>query len=208
MDKITITRALTELKLLDARIIKLTGSAKFVDLFQNKRDIVLINNMTKEVFETKAKASMQSIEDLIKRREKIKSAIMLSNAVTSVEIGRKKYFVIEAISRKTSINYEVNLLQRMKHEITNAKHQVDQQKPQLDQNVKELVEKNLGGDKKPSKEDYDVISDPFLKANKLNIIDPCGVEKRIDEMDEKIDNFLAEVDFVLSESNAKTEIEV
>ena len=52
------------------------------------------------------------------------------------------------------------------------------------------------------------ISKPILEANELKLVDPIQTEKKIDEMEENIDNFLNEVDFVLSESNAKNNIEI
>ena len=96
----------------------------------------------------------------------------------------------------------------MRIDLTNAKNQIANQKPQLEQNVQDMLEKNMGGDKKQDKDDYDSIAKPFIEMNELKLLDPCEVESKIETLDEKIDNFLAEVDFVLSESNSRTEIEV
>ena len=48
--------------------------------------------------------------DLISRRNKIKSAIIMSNAKTVVEVAGKQMTVAEAIDKKSSIEYEKELL--------------------------------------------------------------------------------------------------
>jgi len=206
--KITITRALGELKLLDSRIKKKTSQALFVDLHQNRKNLALQSGSTKEVFEEKAKSSMQSILDLIERRKKVKSAILISNANVKVKIGGVEYAVIEAIDRKKSIEYEQALLSHMRIQMVNDKNQIEKQKPQLENSVQELIKNNLGDDRKPDKEDYDAISKPFLEANELNLLDPCNVPEKIEKLDEEIDTFIAEVDLCLTESNSVTYIEV
>ena len=210
MEKITITRGLGELKLLDKRITKAITGIRFVDMYQERnrkdKDILTKNGVLKSEYEQKTKAAMESIYDLVERRKQIKSAILISNATTKIAISETEYTVIEAIERKNSITYEKNILAKMRADLTAAKSQIEAQKPQLDQGINEMVQKNIG-DKKPEQSDYELIAKPFFEANVLRLIDPCQIEKEIEKLDEKIDNFLTEVDFVLSESNAKTEIE-
>ena len=64
--------------------------------------------------ESRAKADYQSIEALIKRRNAIKSAIVVSNATTKIEVAGVKMTVAEAIERKTSISYDIQLLDKLK----------------------------------------------------------------------------------------------
>jgi len=205
---ITITRALPQLKLLDKRIGKLIAQSRLVDLFQNRKDLVIGGGVTKEVFEKNAKAELQSIEELIERRKKIKSAILLSNAKTKVKIGGIEYAVIEAIERKNSIGYEQRLLEVMRAQLSNVRSQIETNRPKLDKSIDDMVKQSLGSDTKPSAEDYDTISKPLLKANELIIIDPCKLEEKIATMDKDIDEFLTEVDAALSEINSITKIEV
>ncbi len=207
-DQITITRALPELKLLDKRINKLLSQSIFVDLFQGKRDFVLGAKLTKDEFTKESKASLESVESLIERRKNIKSAILLSNAKTVVIVGGVQYTVIEAIERKNSIEYEKNLLSSMKSQLAGMQAQIDQQKPSLDKNVEDMIKTNLGTDAKPGTDDYKAIADPFLTANELKIIDPCGIKKRIADLDDEIDKFLSDVDGALTEINSITKIEV
>ena len=209
-EKITITRALAELKLLDSRILKKSGDLILIDVFQNRKDLALRSGKIKELFAEDAKSSLQSVEDLIERRKKIKSAILISNANVKVKIGGKEYAVIEAIERKNSITYEQNLLNKMRKQVVDAKNEISKQAPKLDQDVKDMINKSLAGDQ-PTKEENEAneeMANRFFEANVLRLMDPCEVEKKIDKLDEQIDTFLTEVDFVLSESNSRTEIKV
>lgn len=81
MEKMLVTQALNELKLLDDRINKAINDAVLV--IAAKRSEKKVNpNLTKEDFEIRAKAGYQSVLDLIERRKKIKAAVVTSNAVT------------------------------------------------------------------------------------------------------------------------------
>ncbi len=209
-EKITITRALTTIGLLDKRIKKAIEGARFVDIYQNRLNLVLTTSITKEVFTENAKKSMQSITDLIERRKKMKSAILISNAKTMVKIGGIEYAVIEAIERKNSISYEKNLLASMKAQITFMKEKVEKQRPELGASIEDLLKNNLG-DGDPTTEEKksnQAMADTFFDKNVLNILDPCDIGEYIEKLDEEIDTFLAEVDLTLSESNTRTKIEV
>lgn len=208
MSKITVARGMSELKLLDSRINKAIRSGRFVDVWQNKQDMALKTNVSKADFEKAAKASTQSINGLIERRNTIKSAILISNALTKVKISGKEYAVIEAIERKNSIKYEQSYLETMRAELVECKQNMESNRVQVDKNVQGMVEASLGRDAKPSEEDYKAISEPYVKTHELKLLDPCKVEEKIKELDEKIDEFLKEVDICLTESNSRTKIEV
>lgn len=208
MEKISITRALTELKLLDKRIVKETENSSHVGLYTNRQDQILDKGLSRNDFEVKAKASLQSIHDLIERRKKVKCAILISNASVKVKIGAFEYFVIEAIERKNSISYDSELLAKWKRDVTDVVTQMTQNNTKLKDQVDQMLNNNLGSDKQVSKSDYDSIAKPMYEQNEMKLSDPIGIENKIDSLDKEIDEFLSEVDFVLSESNARTEIEI
>lgn len=84
-ESISITRALAEINLLHKRIENKVDNASFVTCVSKKHKH-LVNS---DNFANNAKADFQSIEDLFKRRNAIKSAIIESNANTKVKIGGK-----------------------------------------------------------------------------------------------------------------------
>lgn len=208
-EKISITRGLRELKLLDERILKTTDGLVFVDVFQGRNpNLVLATKKQKPEFESQVKEKLQSLKDLTRRRELIKSSIMKSNSETKVIIGGKEYFVIDAIEKKNSVKYDKILLEKMKKNYNAIKSQIEVNKLDLENKIEAMLNQSLGTEKKVTDETYKNIATPMLEANELKLVDPIGIEKEIERLDKEISDFEAEVDFVLSESNSRTEIEV
>ena len=206
MERITVTRALAELKLLDSRINNAIMSAKFVDGYK-KKDGKTSMMKTPDEAEKGILADYQSITDLISRRTKIKSAVLVSNATTKVTIKGVEYSVVEAIDKKNSIVYSKNLLTKMRHQYANMLTLSQNAQVSLEKQVSEMLTANLSSASKNTKEDYDIIAKPLIEANQINLIDPLNLKEKIEELENDITGFESEVDFTLSESNAKTEIE-
>jgi hypothetical protein len=143
---------------------------------------------------------------LINRRQKIKNAIVKSNAVTLASINSVEMTVAEAIEYKASVEYEQNLLYKLRETYTQAQKQqtTKQEKAQLrlDQQIQGLL-----GDKSQASE-IEALSEIFWERNKVELLDPCNILNCIRDLEQKIENFKAEVDYVLTESNSRTEIEV
>lgn len=198
-NKITITRALNELKLLDSRIDKSINQAVFVDYTVNGK------NSQKEFT---PKEDLQSINDMINRRQKIKSLIMESNAKTEVTVAGKKMKVIEAIETKSSIGYKLKLLGRLKNNLLTVNNIIERTNQNVQERLDNLLISNFGKDKKANEDDFAAVSVPFLKTNEAKLDDKIEIQKEIKALEEFIDTFTSEVDFVLSESNALTTIEI
>jgi hypothetical protein len=206
--KISITRALNELKLLDARIRKEISNTLFVDCCQRKKNQVLTAQTTKEEFMENVKSKKQSIDALVARRNRIKSEIFKSNAQTIVAIANKKYTVIEAIDKKNSIAYDILLLKKMSEDFTFVKTNIEENRIALEDTINELYKESIGTEKAVDKNLYDSISKPLMEQNELLMIDPIKIAKEIEKKENEINAFRAEVDFVLSESNSRTEIDI
>ena len=61
---------------------------------------------------------------------------------------------------------------------------------------------------KPNDEDVKNIVEPFVKRNEFHLVDPLKIEETIEQLQIEVDEFEVEVDAVLSEINALTEIEI
>ena len=208
MRKISITEALNELKLYDSKINKAIANAKLASAAKKSSDKVGV--VTKENFEERAKASYQSVTDLIANRNALKSAIVKSNAVTEVTINDKTMTVAEAIERKNSIDYDVTLLNEMKKQYVTATDTVNKENKKVDNKVDELLSTLIGkdSDKKISKEDQEAIEKPYREKNEYEFIDPIGIYDKMLELEADIDGFNSEVDTKLVLSNATTFIEI
>lgn len=207
--KITITRALRELKSLDARITETTSKLVAVDVRQNKyKGKALNSNMLQDEFEKKAKSEYESINELINNRKKIKAALMKANAMTMVTIAGEQLSIVEVIELKNTLPYLQTLRTKLVAQSSSVKNEMERARVSLDKQVETLVSNNTGKDRKADKEDFDRIAVPFIEANAAHMIDPLGVEAEIKKLDDKIRVINDEVDIVLSEVNAKTEIEI
>ena len=206
--KISITEALTELKLYDQKINKALSNVDFIGCKKKSADKV--GSFKTENFVANAKAEYQSVSDLIENRHKLKKAIVDSNANTIVEIGGKKYTVAAAIEYKTSIMYDKMKLQTMKSQWNAATNIIQKENNRVDAQVDKMLETFLGKDseKKVSEADLSAISDPYREKNEWELVDPLNLYAEIQALEAKIDAFEADVDVRLSISNSVTYIEV
>ncbi|MEK4029196.1 MULTISPECIES: hypothetical protein [Bacillaceae] len=204
--KISITRALAELKLLDKRIQTTMNQTPFISYAVGNKPVS--GFATNKEFEDKAKSAYQSTLDLIKRRNAIKSAIVLSNAMTQVEIAGNQYTVAEAIERKTSIQYEQQLLRKMKQEFSLVTDQVEDINDEVKQQLDRQLEVLYGREAKLKAEESNELTKSYREKHEAKIVDPLKLRQEYERLEQKIDEYLTEVDFVLSTSNTLTEIEI
>lgn len=208
MRKISITEALNELKLYDSKITKGITNSTLCGAAKKTSDKVGV--VKKEDFDERAKASYQSVTDLITNRNTLKSAIVKSNAITEVTVADKVMTVAEAIERKNSIEYEETLLNEMKRQYANATATVDKENKKVDAKVDDLLTTLVGkdSDKKLNKEDQEAVEKPYREKNEFEFVDPLGLYEKIQGLEANIDGFKSNVDTVLVISNATTFIEV
>jgi len=200
MQKISITRALANIKLLDKRIRKKINTSIFIKIKQTNENTDLIS---KEI-----KSDNRSINDLIKERNKLKKLIMISNANTKVNIAGVTMSVQEAIERKNSIEYEEYLLEELKRQYSNIASEVEKINSLNTERFDQLINSNFSKDIKANNQEYQALYNTFWESNKTEVIDPLNLKEVIDKLSEFIDSFNSEIDLVLSESNARTEIEI
>ena len=207
MEKITIHRALAELKLIDKKLED--EISKFVPVFIQQGDKKLAGQYTKEEFEKSVVSSKDSIEALINRRAKIKNAIIMSNAKTIINIGKKTYTVAEAICQKELYSIENKYITHIKKQIKLNAADLQKNNEIVQRNLQTLLESSFGKDStKIAKEDVDNVSKPFLAMNEWKLVDPIKIEEYVAKFEAEFTEFYTEIDAVLSESNALTFIEI
>ncbi len=200
--QISITQALAELKLLDKRINKALDNVTWADIKTKSYPV------DTETFAKNARAQYQSFMDLVKRRDTIKRAVVRANASTRVKVGTWEGTVAEAIEYKTSITYKRLLLNTMREQLLTAKQQFKEQQEAVDGRLEKLLHSELGKDVKTSPETITALTNSFRENNKVELVDPLNLSERTRELEEEIESFETNVDWVLSETNGKTMIEV
>lgn len=206
MAKISITRALSELKTLDDRIDRLHQDA-YVSVAVGGK-LPKYPSYTIETLSTEMKASYQSFQDLLARRNKIKCALVVSNANTTVAIGEVSMTVAEAIERKNSIGKESAMIQVLTNQLNRTIQTIEQGNLEVKRRLDVMLESTFGKDRRPSEEDYKAVAKPFMDTNEVKIVDPLNLQSLIAQMQKSVDDFQLNVDVALSEVNARTEIEV
>lgn len=202
--KISITRALSELKLLDSRITKATSEIKFAVCVTKNTNY----NINKNDFTSQVTAKHQSLNDLITRRERLKAAIMKSNATTMVKIGSKEMTVVEAIEMKKTIKYKESLLDVLKRQRLQVTKEFEAHKAKVKQSIDANITQICSRDVKPDPSTIQDLTDMMWKNDPVEIYDPLGLDKTIEALTTEIEDFNSNVDFALSESNSLTQIVV
>lgn len=207
MEKMLVTQALNELKLLDDRINKAISDAVLV--IAAKRSEKKVNpNLTKEEFEIRAKAGYQSVMDLIERRKKIKAAVVISNAVTKITVHGEEMTVAEAIERKSTIDYEVSLLRQMQSQWGVQNREMNMQNLRMEERIDKYIETFVGKDTSKAKDnELEAMIKPMRESGEYALVDPLSIEKKIADLDDYIKGFRSEVDAILQISNCNTYIE-
>jgi len=198
----SITQALAELKLLRNRLDRGLEDAQFVTMVTKK------SRLDTARFAVQAKASMQQYTDLLERYNRIKAAIVQSNATAVVSVAGKVYTVAEAVERKRSITFEKTLLNKLQGQWMGAKGEFDHHQELEQARVERLLSTELSKDSKTNVEVVQALTKTFLEEGKAEILDPLNITSVIQDMRKSIDNFVTNVDWVLSEANGRTTIVV
>ena len=105
--KMLVTKALDERDLVAKRIYSAINSLRPLTVKRDK-DKNTEFGISEEEFENEAKATYQSITDLIKRYDTISDAITKSNAKTKIKINDEEMTVAQAIQFRTRLTSNTN----------------------------------------------------------------------------------------------------
>lgn len=208
---ISVTRALAEIKNLDSQINKLIGEARFVYVTKGQGDKLTVQGVSRPAaaLAEDIKSKYQKITDLISRRRAMKAAIQKSNAHTVINVAGVPMVVADAIERKQNVVYEANLHTQMRQHYIGAMTMIEKQNTALDAQIETAVTQAYSNDRgKVTPEQYEAVAQPRKAEHFAALLDPLSVETKLEVMGDEINAFLQEIDFSLSESNARTEIEV
>ena len=208
-ERMTVHKALAELKLLDDRIEKAIKSTLYC--VAKKHSDEKINGISLVEFEKQMQGGYDKAVSLIERRKAIKKAVVLSNAVTKVVVAGNEYTVAEAIEMKNhGIEFEQKLMGSIEKQYNCAMAVIKNENGKdLEERADQYVTAIYGQkESKTNTADIEKVKDDFLKSNQYELVDPLKVLDKMYTLEEYINNFMAEVDSALSVSNALTEIEI
>ena len=208
MEKMTVHEALCFIKVADKRIGDAIDNCAFCA--SNKESSPKVNGVPVKEFEDDVKAKYQSIQDLIKRTEKIKAALSLSNAATKVTVCGKEMTVAEAIyMMQYGIMTKMNLLRSMESKLRAAQLVITSENGhKLDERLDKYIQSVYGSKEKITPEELDKASKDFKARNEYKLVDPLKIADKIEALKKEIDEFQAAVDSAIQISNATTYIEI
>ena len=208
-ETMNIHQALVELKTLEKRIEAAIKEGEWV--VANKHSNGKIGGIDLKEYMENMKSRHQKVTSLIARAEAIKRAVVNSNAVTKVVIAGKEYTVAEAIEMKNhGIERLRTLVNRMTYDYNNAKYAADRANgEELQRRADDYIKTMIGNtDVKGMTEEVKRMREEFIKAQTVELVDPIGVLKQIELLNEQITSCEVNVDAALSVSNALTTIAI
>lgn len=216
--KMLVTQALDQRDLLVKKICDKIRKASFTETKKHNEEKVMERKVTQKEFEKEARSSYQQIIDLIHWYDKVDQAILRSNAETMIETSYGTMSIANALALRSRLNcsnaydsdsnFEGNLMMKLQEEL-NEKIRVMEQKNKGLQNTAETMRLSiLGKDTKTKDETPLKVVDAYVQENTTELIDPLNVRKKIDELNERRETILNELDTKIKVSNATTFIEI
>lgn len=210
--KITITRALTELKTLRSRYTDQLIDLKPIAVKQGSKLRSPYASYKPEDFEKQILPGLQSVEALYKRMVDIKTKIDQSNSVTKVTIGSSEMTIQEALVMKSYVNLKEQMLENLKSYQSQARREYERALEDNRKYVERMVQNATsssgtpGGKVDPETERKALESVESLY--KVDFVDSGKLSERIEKLTKEIEEFKSNVDYALSESNSTTFIEI
>lgn len=211
---ITVQEALNDLKVLDSRISRKTHD-KIVVGMEVRSALSSPSNSKKTVedFRKDSTSHIQSTLDLINYRKALKSAVIKSNGTTEIEVAGRKITVAEAIEYKQSISLEYELLSSINKQISQAEVNVSRLNSKIEDEILQKEKLVLGPDS--DKQSSEAVLEVIRKDAEKNLgkiimpeIEGKSADEWVNEKNDELEQFLANVDFALTASNVTTKITV
>lgn len=208
--KMSVTRALATLTKVEEKIQKRIEALNTIHIAKGTDANRQIPGSIQSVedFEKSAQADFQGVQDLLTVRDDLKAKVVQSNAVTKVEIAGESMTVAQAIERKRTIVFKELLLGKLKSQYNHAQVRLNRDTQEFEAKLEAARAPYVQRDKAPDAAQLAVVEAPVRSMGTPSIVDPLGLADRIRSLEAEIEDFKSNVDFVLSESNARTEVEI
>lgn len=226
-NKITVVQALDERDLLVKKIMAKTQKAQFVDLIRPRAAVTWEKRLGRAEFLAEAQSALQQIQDLIARYDLLNAAIIQSNATTFLETSQGRMTVAGAIALRNRLrgsgsygemtDFEGRLARRMENGYREMAEQQRKKNESLrrekpvrkkgDSGTKIVLLQNSGVAEK-GKEAARPGGEGEGRQEKnmelLRLFDPLHIRKKAEEIAERREALLAELETKIKISNATT----
>ncbi|HIZ22149.1 MAG TPA: hypothetical protein IAA21_05040 [Candidatus Blautia faecigallinarum] len=218
-NKLLVTQALDERRLLKKKIHDKIEKASFVDIIRRNEEQVSEKRIPRQDFHKEAESAYQQINDLITRYTRLDAAIIQSNANTWIDTSYGRLSVAAAISLRDRLaedhdfgyenkDFYVHLYDKMKKEYTQRVEKIETKNKALAQTAENMRLSILGKDTKTREEKPLEVVEAYVKENTSELADPLDIRRKMEELKERRDTLLTELDTQIKVSNATVFITV
>ena len=216
-EQMLVTQALDERDLLVKKINDKINNIKLVDFKKRNEEKFSEQRITPEEFAKNAASAYQQIMDLIDRYQRLDAAIVASNAANWIDTSYGKFTLAGAIALRNRLKgkgiyledaqFEERLKTRFDFQRKASLLKAEQNNKNLEAQAENMRLSILGKDAKVKEAKPLEVVDAYVRENTTEVIDPLESEKKIQEIQEKIDTLLKELDTQIKVSNATHMIE-
>ena len=217
MEKMLVTQALDERDLLVKKINEKIVKIKLVDTKKHNEEKTVNERVTVDEFTKTAQAAWQQITDLIERYRRLDAAIVASNAATLIETAQGSMTITAAIALRSRLRgdgiydakgaFEDSLIEQAQRQYLQSVTTAENRNKLLESKADDMRMAILGRDAKTKDDAPLEVVTAFIQANTTEVIDPLGVEKKVQELRERLDALISELDTKIKVSNATTMVE-
>lgn len=202
MQKITVTRALSMIKSTEERLKSLTDAEFTKAVLAVEKD----SSVNKE-FVSKSKSNFDAFNDLFKQLIDLKITVQKSNLETFIRFRGLDINVASAIVLKNSLELKTDVLSTISRQNLSAEKSIKTAAESLERKVREFVEK-YKAEGSTLQEVEEFATNSVSREVKMVKLEGFNVSKEIENLKEDVRLITSELDYLLSESNASTFVEI
>lgn len=214
----TVSEALRKKNLIDLsiegdkkRMVKsIIEDIQFIDIKKKGENKSLIGKKCVKDVQKEIQSNYDKVEAQLKNRYSLDRAIKLSNANTKITVAGEEMTIAEAIEYEKSHKLELKVIAEFKTQLANVRHSIAIANEDVDERIQEQKIALLGNDKSANSDAKTLLKSitELEDNNRLEAIDPLDLEKKINDREARIQEFLMEINDVKNTSNATTTINV
>ena len=212
--KITLHRAIAEIKSTNDRLDKLTKCGTFVGV-KNKATGLSAGGRKIDAVEKEIIGCLDKLNALYDNLTKLKFALVGANSgikshddLVTEEVCGKQYTVLEILALKQIVKHKTGLFTKLKVDFANAKADIDRRMTAEDSKLQRTIAQLNNNDADNKEVTIDMITKTYWQSNGFELIDPIHIEELIERLEKETCAYDVEIDAALSQANALRTIEV
>lgn len=206
--KISITRALAELKNIKSKINSVEQEVtKYTGAIFKDGYTILDGQVSEKEFFTRYEDLSKELKELKDKYRKIKLKLAEANVTTKLTINAESLSINEAIILKEQLESEKYFIDNNINVLSELSKKYKSKEDSNTEYLNKLIEKMTGGNRAVKDSDTDSIKKMFDKFNSVKLI-TTKTSSELFERRTEIDRIINEINLTLVEVNSSTYIEV